>query len=202
MPLIAEQTVNSQEYWQDLYERGKYPTRDGINVVRYQAAAACQAGAAALDIGCGQGGLGLALFAAFPEARYTGWDYAQWALHTHVIPLDLAANARFEWRDWRAASGTERWDTVYLLEILEHELEPERLVQAAASWARKRVVVTVPRRGILSPEEHRCEHHWDFDPDEIGALFEDYGSVTGPSEANYICDLYVVDLYEGGGEEG
>ncbi len=197
MPLIAESTVNSEQYWRGLYERGEYPTRNASNVNRYRAAAARQVGNTALDIGCGQGGLGLSLFEAFPNVHYTGWDYAQSAIDTAIIPK--AAQAELECRDWREGSQAGQWDTVYLLELLEHELEPRELAEVAVALARKRIVVTVPRCGVLSLAEHRSEHHWDFDPEEIRALFAGYGDVRGPIKANHLCDLYMIDRLDDAG---
>lgn len=194
MPRIAENTVNSEEYWQGLYERREYLTRDDTNIARYWAAAVCQVGRTALDIGCGQGGLGLALSQACPLVRYTGWDYAQSAIDTTIVPED--AHAILERKDWCHDRGAEMWDTVYLLEMLEHEPDPKHLVVNAASSARERIVVTVPRRGVLSPAEHRNEHYWDFEPDEIRELFGAYGIVSGPSKVNHLCDLYVVDMFK------
>jgi len=193
MPLIATDTVNSMEYWDALYGRGEYPTQDEINVQRYKAAAAYQVGDTALDIGCGQGGLGLALLEANPNAYYTGWDYAQSAIDSPILPETDKKRWELLWADWRNTEWPGESDTVYLLEILEHESDPRFLARDAALLALKRVVVSVPRRGVLTPEEHRNEHYWDFEQEEIEALFADYGDVTGPFEANHLCDLYVID---------
>ena len=169
MPQIDTVQRNTVEYWDGLYSRHEYPTLGAPNRDRYQVAAAQQRGGSALDLGCGQGGLGLILLRRQPKLFYVGVDQSAAALQSNVLPLDLTdhwllVRSAIEALnpDWRAA-------TVYCCELVEHVADPAALLADAAARAEQRLVLTVPTFG--HPYQwHRGEHLWDFQEDEVRAL--------------------------------
>lgn len=193
-PQIDTVQRNTTTYWDGVYGRAEYPTMDPNNVRRYDAAAARQVGSTALDFGCGQGGLGLSLHRRWPDVHYTGLDFSLTAITGSVLPQNEQHWWQLQCRDWLAGLPPGYCaDTVYLLDVLEHADAPHHLLAVAASVARRRLVVTVPKYGILTPDLHRGEHRYDFTDDEFRALLAFYGTVNGPEEANTICNLWWVD---------
>jgi cyclopropane fatty-acyl-phospholipid synthase-like methyltransferase len=192
MPRIAEQTTNSVIYWDRMYAAGGYPTMDPTVMIRYVLAAHHQVGDSALDIGCGQAGLGAALIMAWPGVHYTGWDYSAVALRTCVISRSAASRVTLEQRDWRGGDA-RRWDTVYACEILEHEEDPAALMEVAGELAIRRLVIGVPRYQSMTPEQTKGEHAWDFTFDELRKLLAPYGHIRTMERAGPHSMIVVVD---------
>ena len=192
MPRIGPASVNTVEYWDGVYRRGAYPTLDVNNIARYKAAASFQLGDSALDVGCGQGGLGYVLLGFYPNVVYHGWDYSSEALWTTVLEGD----------GWELHHGTfedmaERQapcDTVYLCDVLEHVDQPRELLAVVAPLAKRRIVVSLPRYGALSVADHRGEHAWDFTEDELRALLDDFGTFAGVRPAGTVCLAFAYDI--------
>jgi len=194
MPRIADSTVNTVEYWDGMYKREEYPTLILANVLRYASAAALQTGHTALDVGCGQAGLGRKLLELHPEVFYTGWDYSQEALRSHVIPPEREGRYRLHCGDWLAMVAVEQpHDTVYLCDFLEHLDEPGEALAMIVPLALHRMVITAPKYDVLKYKDHRGEHAWDFTEDELKALLEPYGWVSPLADANRICAVIYVD---------
>lgn len=195
MPRIGPASVNTPKYWDAQYGGGHYPTLDQNNVVRYRVTASLQLGDTALDLGCGQAGLGKVLLETYPALYYVGWDYSPVALQTHVLPE--AARHR-----WTVRCGTvedvvatgERYEAVYLSEVLEHVDDPQGLLDIIAPLAERRLVVTVPRYDVLSWHMHRGEHAWDFTPAELYVLLEPYGMIGQPLQAGSVYTAVAVDI--------
>lgn len=184
-PRISEENINTQNYWDTIYGTGAYPTTDPTNSERYEITAMLQLGKSALDLGCGQGGLGLALAKLKPRVRYTGIDFS-----TAAIDSALVKGCKLgRWQDASVCA-----DTVYLMELLEHVDHPSDLLAKAASLATKRMVVGVPRYLALDYPLHRGEHMWDFTTDELVALLSPYGTVGEPVKAGIYCVAVAVDL--------
>lgn len=194
MPRIGTASVNTPLYWDGVYGSGQYPTLDINNMARFRAAAAMQVGNTALDVGCGQAGLGKILVETYPALRYVGWDYSAEGLRTHVLPD--AERHRWALRHGGvedvAATG-ERYETVYLCEIVEHVDDPVALLDLMAPLAIRRLVVTVPQYGVLSWELHRGEHAWDFTPAELVGLLKPYGTLLKSVAAGSVCTAIAVD---------
>lgn len=195
MPRIAERTKNSHTYWEMLYSQGGYPTLDGNNSQRYEAAAHLHCGVSALDIGCGQGGLGRHLLAMYPQAYYVGVDHAKSALEQCVIPSNHLGRYALLASPWQSALGQlhGQFDTTYLLEIMEHMEDPRALLAHVAPYTARRLVVSVPIGGTFTPEMHRNEHFWDFTADELTQLLAPYGTVGPLLKANALCWVVTVD---------
>lgn len=177
--------INTAEYWDGQYRERKFPTFDANNRCRYACAAGWLRGTSALDIGCGQGGLGWHIAAAGHSVAYIGCDHSREAIRDTVYPEGLYVCC-----DWRSLSG--KADTVYLLETAEHMQDPKALVDHAASLARLRLVVGVPIFRHFTPQMHRGEHMWDIDTDELERWLEPWGAVL-PS-GKYGADSIIIGV--------
>ena len=195
-PLLSAETVNSPEYWDGIYRANAFPTHDPSNIARYLVAATLQRGDSALDLGCGQAGLGRVLLDQHAHLTYLGFDYSQAALQSHCLPR----NQEGRWALWcgdcyelaNELCGQE-FGTVYLLELLEHNFDPEALLALAAGHAAERIVISVPMHGILSYREHRGEHAWDFTDVELDDLLRPHGAVGPRLLGNHLCWVVGVD---------
>lgn len=91
-----------------------------------------------LDLGCGLG-----LLADRIPARYLGIDFSQFAIDYASAHCNNP-DATFLCEELTARKFYERFDTVVLSEVLEHIKFPDRLVDYAKEYCRKRLIVTVP----------------------------------------------------------
>jgi 2-polyprenyl-3-methyl-5-hydroxy-6-metoxy-1,4-benzoquinol methylase len=122
-----------------------------------------------LDVGCGHG--------------YATCDIARVVQHVHAVDVsedllrkaqDLAQlnhidNVTFSVADaYTLPFESKSFDTVSLLEVLEHLERPDDAVREALRVARHRVVVTVPAKGHMRDVPG---HIQDFGVDDIRALF-------------------------------
>lgn len=191
MPRISEIDINTVEYWDGIYRRNKFPTADPNNTIRYETAAALHIGTSALDIGCGQGGLALALHAVSQwldeEIDYVGVDHSWAAIETTLYPDGFYLC--MDWQDIQQPA-----DTVYVLELLEHVDDPALLLAHAAKLALSRLIVGVPRYGLITPKLHRGEHQWDFTAEELAALLKPHGTMHEPISTGVECCIAVVDV--------
>lgn len=191
MPRIADTHVNTPEYWDGVYSRGEYPTLEENNVTRYEAVARLQKGDTALDIGCGQGGLGKVLLELYQHLFYRGIDYSSDALTTHVDLPNIPRRWLFYCSPWQYIAQAA--DTAYLCEIVEHVDDPLALIKHAAGLAQQRLVVSVPQYNVLTYAQHRGEHMWDFTGKELLDMLRPYGTVGPLRVANCMCWAVAVD---------
>lgn len=197
MPRIGPATLNTPEYWDGVYLRNEYPTLDINNMRRYEVAASMQLGASALDIGCGQAGLGRILLASQPRNFfYRGCDFSDEALRLHVLPENLQDRWELIQCSWDEIALHGWAETVYLCDVLEHVADPSKLLLQAAQAARSRIVLTVPRYGALSFGQHRGEHAWDFTLDELIELASPHGNLSQPLVAGNLCWAMSIPLRE------
>lgn len=165
MPRVNRNTV---DYWNKIYTDNRFPFLDDNNQNRWKACAQLQKGSSALDIGCGFGALAVWLGR---DIDYTGVDYSEAGIANKVCE-----RGRFFISDYRDIDV--RADTVYLLEIVEHQQDPDEIISKAVSLADKRVVISVPVFGAIGFSKHRGEHLWDFTVEEITALMQKHGKVS------------------------
>jgi len=99
-------------------------------------------GNSVLDLGCGIGYIADMI----KGRRYLGVDFSRYAIK-YSKKIVQNPRARFLVRDLRAVrqSDFRAYDTVLVLEILEHVADPRQLAVAAKRWAKKRIIATVPR---------------------------------------------------------
>jgi len=107
---------------------------------RYGAVVPHIVGSSVLDLGCGLG-----LIAAQIDGRdYVGVDFSDYAVR-YCKRFTKNTNARFEHADLRTWRPSRQFDTVLLLEVLEHVDKPTEVAKLALEYAKMRVVASVPR---------------------------------------------------------
>lgn len=94
-------------------------------------------GESVLDLGCG-----LAAIADAVDVSYYGIDYSRVAYEWNCANV-RNPKARFGIKGIYNPP-IELWDTVLVLEVLEHIQDPDRLCHLALHCAKQRVIVTVP----------------------------------------------------------
>lgn len=92
-----------------------------------------------LDLGCGTGEM-----SNYVAGVYLGVDFSDFAIAT-AIRRTNNKQARFIKSSFTDLSGVGKYDTVLMLEVLEHLTDYMPVVRFALAHARDRVVVTVPR---------------------------------------------------------
>jgi len=105
-----------------------------------------------LDLGCGLGQM-----SNFTDQEYLGVDFSpiaiRYARHhnrnpsAHFVVADI--------KEW--TPNGERFDTVMLLEVLEHLNDPCAVVRIAESAARKRIVASVP---VMIVDPAHVKYNW------------------------------------------
>jgi 2-polyprenyl-3-methyl-5-hydroxy-6-metoxy-1,4-benzoquinol methylase len=101
-----------------------------------------------LDLGCGFGFL-----SQFVERPYLGIDFSPFVIEKAQI-LHGKSRATFQVGDIRHLPEIEMFDTVAMLEVLEHLDNPAAAVEIAQDMARRRIVVSVPRQSRPSNRAH------------------------------------------------
>ena len=90
-----------------------------------------------LDWGCGFGFL-----SEFVKGSYLGVDFSPFVIKA---AKKLYPKAEFLVGDIRDFQSPDMFDTVVMLEVLEHLDDPHKAVESARQLARKRIVISVPR---------------------------------------------------------
>lgn len=128
------------EYYDSVYER-QIVGEIGTRIEKRLPAALEHVIGSVLDLGCGLGQVADRV----GGAEYLGVDFSPVAIEyarAHV-KNPTAAFVLADLREWSACAGSV-YDTVLLLEVLEHVDDPQGLADIAVQLARKRVIVTVP----------------------------------------------------------
>lgn len=161
----------------DLYQPG-LPAKAGEHYGAFVRFASKHAGQTILDLGCGYGAYSLALR---EQGRgCVGCD----------INMDYLKVASADGLPTVAANGVlpfpdKSFDTVILLEVLEHVPEIEALLQEAFRVARKNVLVTVPNaedlellkgNDVTYAHMLSSDHVHFFDPDGLSQLLRRFGA--------------------------
>jgi len=108
-----------------------------------------------LDWGCGFGFL-----SEFVRGPYLGVDFSPFVIKT---AKGLHPEAEFLVGDIRDFQSPDMFDTVVMLEVLEHLDDPHGAVESARKLARKRIVISVPRGKSRSGD-----HVWkDIDREDV-----------------------------------
>lgn len=106
-----------------------------------------------LDLGCGLGEMANLL----GDREYLGIDFSPVAIQ-YARESTRNPNARFQLVDFRDGLLCRQFDTVLLLEVLEHVDDPAAIVELAQRYARKRVIATVP---IDIPDSAHIKPQWN-----------------------------------------
>lgn len=93
-----------------------------------------------LDLGCGLGFIADKI----KGAEYLGVDFSEFAIE-HCRAKVRNPHASFEVADLRTWKPPHKFDTVLLLEVLEHVANPGSLAALALRSATRRIIATAPR---------------------------------------------------------
>jgi len=102
-----------------------------------------------LDLGCGVGYLADMI----DDREYFGIDFSEFAIEWARCNI-RNPNARFCIGDLRDILAAEKFDTVVLVQVLEHLEEPAAIAKAVLTVAKCRIVVTVPSKGRGAQRAH------------------------------------------------
>jgi 2-polyprenyl-3-methyl-5-hydroxy-6-metoxy-1,4-benzoquinol methylase len=118
-----------------------------------------------LDIGCGGGATGKAIKEKFPGTRVLGIEVNPNAAEHARQWLDAVACARVEDVDAARDFPGERFDTVLLLDVLEHMYDPWHALVHVGGWLASgaRVVASVPNVRNLATLSQIAGGRFDYD---------------------------------------
>lgn len=103
-----------------------------------------------LDLGCGYGEL-----AQFVKAEYLGIDFSPFVIER---AREMRPDRRFLVGDILDLPDVGCFDTVSMVETLEHMDAPGQVLELVRPLARKRIVISVPKRSYSGTDPH-C-HVW------------------------------------------
>lgn len=106
-----------------------------------------------LDLGCGLGEMANLL----GDREYLGVDFSPVAIQ-YARENTRNPNARFRLMDFRDDPALNQFDTVLLLEVLEHAQDPTAVIGFARRHAQKRIIATVP---IDMPDPSHIKPQWN-----------------------------------------
>ena len=185
-----------EEYWDFRKKIGKVHTKKGYYVpARLKAVISMMPDEArrikVLDMGCGEGALGMLLREKFKDVYSVGCDISENTVelarpfYDRTIQVDLDSDNLDE------RIGGENFDYIVCVEILEHLMHPEKALQKLKGFLSKdgRMIVSFPniawwkyRLKLLMghfPEEsrlyHHAEHLHDFTMHTFTNLLNDVG---------------------------
>lgn len=118
-----------------------------------------------LDIGCGGGATGKALKEKFPGTRVLGIEVNPRAAEHARHWLDAVVCASVEDVDAARDFPQERFDTVLLLDVLEHLYDPWRALVHIGNWLLRgtRVIASVPNVRNLATLSEIAGGRFDYD---------------------------------------
>jgi 2-polyprenyl-3-methyl-5-hydroxy-6-metoxy-1,4-benzoquinol methylase len=98
-------------------------------------AAALEKGIAVLDVGCGRGSAIIALAEAFPNSRFTGYDFSEEAI---AFAGERASqkgltNIRFEVKDAATLDGSTRFDLITAFDAIHDQAAPDKVLGGISS---------------------------------------------------------------------
>ena len=135
------QIARPASYYDVLYQRAIEEQGEGLDWIQERDAAVVPSIiGSVLDLGCGLG----TIADQIDSAEYLGVDFSEFAIEQCRAKV-RNPHARFEVADLRAWDPPGQFDTVLLLEILEHVTDPAALAQLALRCAKKRIIATAPR---------------------------------------------------------
>jgi 2-polyprenyl-3-methyl-5-hydroxy-6-metoxy-1,4-benzoquinol methylase len=125
--------------------------------------------ASVLDLGCGEGYVLEALVDAGVGAKLTGIDHSAQAVAD--ARQRLGDRAEIQQGDVaRDRPAESRFDTVMMLEVLEHLADPGAALEELAQLTSGHVIVSVPREPLfraLNLLRFKNLHRWGSDPEHL-----------------------------------
>jgi 2-polyprenyl-3-methyl-5-hydroxy-6-metoxy-1,4-benzoquinol methylase len=119
-----------------------------------------QAGIDACDIGCGQGHAVNLLAQAFPESRFTGWDFSEEGVgagRSEAARLGVA-NATFEVHDVAAIDPSPRFDLITAFDTIHDQADPAKVLHNVSQLLRPAGVFLCVDVAGSSYVENNMEH--------------------------------------------
>lgn len=169
-----------------------------------------------LDIGCGGGMTGRLIKEKFPDCKVIGIELNPNAAEHARQWLDTVICEDIDALDLSNHIGSERIDTVMLLDVLEHLYDPWRALVRVRGWLDEhaRVLASVPNIRNIANLDDLAGGHWNYGPngvldithvrfftrESLQRLFEETGySVTQmvPLTQPQLLDKHVVDRRPG-----
>src|SRR5690606_24888148 len=85
-----------------------------------------------LDVGCGSGWALLELAKAFPQSRFTGYDFSEEAIMTanRLATQRALKNVAFEARDISKLSGERTFDFITSFDVIHDQAKPDAVLRA------------------------------------------------------------------------
>lgn len=135
------QVAKPAPYYDTLYRRAVEEQGEGLAWVEERDVAVIpHIIGSVLDLGCGLG----TIADQIGNAEYLGLDFSEFAIE-YCREKVHNPDARFEVVDLRTWKPPSKFDTVLLLEVLEHVQDPAGLAELALRSAKKCIIATVPR---------------------------------------------------------
>jgi ubiquinone/menaquinone biosynthesis C-methylase UbiE len=178
---------------QDVYQPG-LPAIPGQHYRAFVRFALRHAGESILDLGCGYGAYGLAL--AKEGRRCVGSDINM----KYLVPA-AAAGLPVVAVDSLLPFPDDSFDTVVLLEVIEHVPEIEAILTEAFRVARRNVLVTVPNAESLERLQENdvtyahmlsSDHVHFFSPDALRELLQQFGAKVEIERGDPIYPFWFV----------
>lgn len=145
---MEAKTVTDIQYYDNLYRKMiAEPESEGWAWIKERAEFVAQyvVGESVLDLGCG-----FAVIADMVEAFYFGIDWSRVSIdwNRENVKNDFAAFLECgigDWLDWKRDDLMSPYDTVMLLDVLEHLPSPKAIIDQLEGVVGQRLIVTVPR---------------------------------------------------------
>ncbi|MEE8423662.1 MAG: class I SAM-dependent methyltransferase [Thermodesulfobacteriota bacterium] len=185
-----------EDYWQRRKDLGKiYTEKDGYIPERLKVVTSMISGQGrrinVLDVGCGEGTLGILLRKKLSDIDIVGCDIAENSVELARPFYDKVFQADIDEDDLKGKAGGARFDYIVCVEVIEHILYPEKLLNRCKELLAEGgyIIVSFPNiawwryrlkllRGHF-PEEsrlyHHAEHLHDFTMHTFTKLLNDTG---------------------------
>ena len=119
-----------------------------------------QAGIDVADIGCGSGHAVNGMAQAFPNSRFTGYDFSEASIaaaRAEAAGLGLA-NAQFVVKDVASLDATSAYDLITVFDAIHDQAQPARVLQAIARALRPDGTLLMVDIGLSSTLEDNLSH--------------------------------------------
>jgi 2-polyprenyl-3-methyl-5-hydroxy-6-metoxy-1,4-benzoquinol methylase len=133
---------------------------DGILPLADGAVERLRAGIDVCDIGCGQGHAVNLMAQAFPNSRFTGWDFSAEGIaagKAEATRLGLT-NATFAIKDVATIDGSEQFDLITVFDAIHDQADPTKVLHNIAQSLRSDGVFLCVDIGGSSNVEENMEH--------------------------------------------
>jgi 2-polyprenyl-3-methyl-5-hydroxy-6-metoxy-1,4-benzoquinol methylase len=195
---LLDMNLNSPEFWDEQFEKEyeAYMNQDGYvrwQADRFEPIARLVKEGRIVDVGCGLGHMIRYLHARniHQKNEYFGIDYSEYAVNK---ASELFEEGNFKTMDaFNLRFPDKFFDTVILMDVIEHVEEPEELLEALVDSLKEggRLILTSPVQG--HPYEVSEDHVKEYSILEMRNMLDRYGETKVSVWENYL-GLYVLDV--------